>query len=383
VNLLRAMMRPAVRAVRRRAAVYRARHASVGGESTPGEIRAYYGYRVPTADRHEVGGIVKLQELQRAFGNSPNRFNLLYLVSSRLPEEAVTLASIAKDRGARVVINQNGVAYPGWHGPGWEAVNRPMAELLSLADHVFYQSRFCKESADRFVGRPRGGWEILYNAVDPDRFQPDPSRRDADGLTLLLGGSQDSWYRLEVALRVLAKVARARARTRLLVTGRLPKDLGRGALSEANALAARLGVQDRVSFLGPYTQRDAPAIFQRADILLHTKYNDPCPTVVLEAMASALPVVYSSSGGVPELVGDDAGIGIPAEASWDRDDPPDPDRMADAVLRIADLRTIMGEAARRRAVARFHRDAWIERHRVLFSSLVTGVDQCRALASRS
>ena len=61
---------------------------------------------------------------------------------------------------------------------------------------------------------------------------------------------------------------------------------------------------------------------RRADLLLHTKYNDPCPTVVLEAMASGLPVVYSASGGVPELVGEEAGVGIPAPFDWEHDHPP-------------------------------------------------------------
>ena len=357
--------------MRRLAAARRGRHATADG-SPDGEIRVFYGQRVPAAHERAVGGIVKLQQLQRAFANSPDRFNVLYLVSSRLPEEAATLARVARGRGAKIVVNQNGVAYPAWHGPGWERVNEPMSELLALADHVFYQSRFCKQSADRFAGETRAPWEILYNAVDPQRFQPEPSRRDPRALTLLLGGSQDLRYRLEVALNVLAKVARVRPDVRMLVTGRLPKGRGSGLDdSEAKILAWQLGVQDRVSFLGPYTQAEAPGIFQRADILLHTKYNDPCPTVVIEAMACGLPVVYSKSGGVPELVGDEAGIGLPSEISWERDDPPDSDRMSDAVLEAAARRTEMGEAARQRAVERFSVNEWVDRHRAVFTQLLS------------
>ena len=170
---------------------------------------------------------------------------------------------------------------------------------------------------------------------------------------------------------MLARVARVRQDVRLLVTGRLPKGRASGADdSEAKTLAWQLGVQNRVSFLGPYTQADAPGIFQRADILLHTKYNDPCPTVVIEAMACGLPVVYSKSGGVPELVGDEAGIGLPAEIGWERDDPPDSDRMAGAVLEAAARRTEMGEAARQRAVERFSVNEWIDRHRAVFARLI-------------
>jgi glycosyltransferase involved in cell wall biosynthesis len=107
---------------------------------------------------------------------------------------------------------------------------------------------------------------------------------------------------------------------------------------------------------------------QRADLLLHTKYNDPCPTVVLEALASGLPVVYSASGGVPELVGADAGIGIEAPLDWERDHPPSADRLADAVLAVdADLPD-RADAARERAL-RFDSRGWIARHRAVFEQL--------------
>jgi glycosyltransferase involved in cell wall biosynthesis len=67
--------------------------------------------------------------------------------------------------------------------------------------------------------------------------------------------------------------------------------------------ARELKLQDHVTFTGSYTQQQAVDIYRGADVLLHTQYNDACPSVVLEAMACGLPVVYSNSGGVGELVG--------------------------------------------------------------------------------
>ncbi len=109
---------------------------------------------------------------------------------------------------------------------------------------------------------------------------------------------------------------------------------------------------------------------RRADVLLHTKYNDPCPTVVLEALASGLPVVHSASGGVPELVGEQAGVGVAAPLDWERDHPPEPHDLAEAVGRLLDRLPEAREAARARAVERFDARRWVARHREVFEGLV-------------
>src|SRR5207244_5781741 len=123
--------------------------------------------------------------------------------------------------------------------------------------------------------------------------------------------------------------------------------------AEGRELVARLGLDGRVELLGPYSQDEAPDLLRRADLLLHTKYNDPCPTVVIEAMASGLPVVYSASGGVPELVGEEAGIGIPAPLDWEQDHPPGAQELAAATLAAIERLPERADAARRRAVERF------------------------------
>jgi glycosyltransferase involved in cell wall biosynthesis len=157
---------------------------------------------------------------------------------------------------------------------------------------------------------------------------------------------------------------------RLTIAGRLafhPKD--RRCLEEVRGLVYDLGISDRVELTGPYSQESAPALFQNHHILLHTKYNDPCPRLVVEAMASGLPVVYSASGGVPELVGDEGGIGCTAPCDWEQDHPPDPVALARALSKVAGTLTQYAKQARSRAVQRFDVRPWLDRHEQILNRL--------------
>ena len=323
------------------------------GRAATGGPRLYYGHdRIPGLDEHTHGGAVKFQALDGAFPNSPRDFNLLYLGSSTVPADARMLIRLARRRGAAFLWNQNGVAYPGWHGPGWERPNAPLAHGLHAADHVIYQSEFCKLSSDRFLGESSPGrWEVLHNPVDTTRFTPAEALQQEP--TMLLAGNRVQPYRFDLALRTLEALP---PEWRLLVAGPVPSGVD------------AKGLETRVELVGWYTQRDAPALFRRAHLLLHPKYNDPCPTFVLEAMACGLPVVYSASGGVPELVGD-AGIGVRAPLDWERDHPPTPHELRDAVLEAMSRRDALAAVARRRAVERFDLQPWLARHRELFAEL--------------
>jgi len=316
---------------------------------------------LPAAGEPTAGGTAKFQKMATRFPNSPYDFSVLYLGSSGLPRDLRPLLWLARRRGAPVVVNQDGVGYPGWAGARTDQVNAPLRRALLAADHVLYQSEFCKGAADAFLGEPRGGWEVLHNAVDVERFVPAPAR-PSGGPVLLLGGDQTQPYRLELGLRTLAALRPAHPDARLLVAGRV--------VGEPSRLADELGVRDRVEFLGRYAQRDAPALYGRAHLLLHTKVNDPCPNVVLEAMACGLPVVYPASGGTIELVGDEAGIGVPHRDSWERDEPPAPEAMATAVATALAAVDVLSAAARRRAVERFPLDLWLDRHADLFARLL-------------
>jgi glycosyltransferase involved in cell wall biosynthesis len=324
-------------------------------------VRVFYGHdRVPAPGDRAAGGTVKMQKLNARFPNHPTDFSILYLGTTWLPQDLRPLLSFARHRRVPVVANQDGVGYPGWAGDRTEEVNRPLRRVLRAAAHVLYQSEFSKLSSDLFLGEPTVSWEILPNAVDVDLFTPAPAR-PPDGPVLILGGDQTQTYRIELALRTFAVVRERHPDARLLVTGRLVSALG--------PLAKELGVVDRVQPVGEYDQRAWPDILRRGHLLLHTKVKDPCPTLVIEAMAAGLPVVHPASGGTVELVGDEAGVGVPHPESWERDEPPSPEAMADGVDRVLGDLDRFSAAARARAVERFALEPWLERHAELFARL--------------
>lgn len=325
-------------------------------------LRVFYGHdRVPGPGEPVAGGSAKFQRLASRFPNDPTGFTVLYLGSTWLPRDLGPLLGLARRRSVPVVVNMDGVAYPGWAGEQTEELNEPYRRALRAATHVLYQSEFSKSSADEFLGAPPGSWEILHNAVDVNHFTP-AAEPPPDGPVLLLGGDQTQAYRLELGLRTFARVLESEPFARLLVTGRL--------VSPAEPLIDELGLRGRVDLVGRYSQRDAPDVMRRAHLLLHTKVQDPCPSVVIEAMSCGLPVVYPASGGTPELVGEEAGIGVQHPTGWERDEPPTPEELATAVLRVLDDRPRYSDAARSRAVDDFDLAPWLERHGELFNDLL-------------
>ena len=275
---------------------------SLAARKAPPGARVFYGWdHIPGAGERVAGGTAKLQKLAERWPNTPTAFSLLYLGTTYLPRDLRPLLWLARRRDARIVVNHDGVAYPGWAGARTDELNVPLRRAVLAADHVLYQSAFSKRSSDTFLGEPRGTWEILPNAVDVERFTPGAVA--ANGPVVLLGGDQTQAYRLELALETFRHVLDAHPDARLLVSGRLVSDPG--------PTVRRLGLGDAVDLLGGYTQAEAPDVFRRAHVLLHTKVNDPCPTTGIEAMACGVPVAYAASGGTVELVGDEAGIGVP------------------------------------------------------------------------
>jgi glycosyltransferase involved in cell wall biosynthesis len=85
-----------------------------------------------------------------------------------------------------------------------------------------------------------------------------------------------------------------------------------GEVQELEAKVRRLGLEDRVRFLGE--AQDARNYFAAGDLFLLTSREDPFPLVCLEAADCGLPIIcFDKAGGMPDFVQDDAGYVVPFE----------------------------------------------------------------------
>ena len=209
--------------------------------------------------------------------------------------------------------------------------------------------------------------DVIPNSVDvphfAKRFFGYPTRkllRVADDQFLwLAAGRLDEAKDYPNLLHAFSELSNGRPNARLIVAGEGP------LRSEIESLIQRLGIEERVSLLG--LRHDMFALYAASNALVLSSAWEGMPNVVLEAMASKIPVVATSVGAVPEVVADGvSGLIVP---------PNDHEALANAMARMMDIpevaREVLGWAGHDRVLSEFSRESVIDKWEDLFDRLLS------------
>ena len=207
----------------------------------------------------------------------------------------------------------------------------------------------------------------IPNGIDTSRFQPNPTVRQA--VREQLGCAPEAFVWLTVGrlepvknhlelLRAFREVAAGHPHARLLIAGQ-------GSLQAATEQRiVELGLADRVRLLG--LRRDIPDLLNAADAFVLPSLWEGMPLTLLEASATALPIVAADVGGNSEVVLDGkTGYLVP---------PQEAKALTQAMLRVMLLsendRIAMGQAGRAHVVQNFDLERVVDRWESLYRELL-------------
>ena len=238
-------------------------------------------------------------------------------------------------------------------------LQRPLNALLRGMISVSHKVVSAVQTSE---GYPPHRVQVIWNGEDLEKFAPGPSPvRDELGIPAdvclvgsvsLLSPVKDHATQIEAMARLVPQ----HPGCCLLVAGDGPQR------TDLERAAAPLGQQIR--FLGH--RKDVPDLLRACDIFLQTSLSEGFSNSILQAMATALPVVVTRVGGNPELVSADCGFLL---------DTKQPQVAAGHLAALAGspaLRQQMGTASRRRAETYCSLEVMVEAYTDAFERAIHG-----------
>ncbi len=210
----------------------------------------------------------------------------------------------------------------------WEKRAFRQAKVVVAVSH-----RVKQELVD--IGVPKEAIRVILCGVDLQEFSPGSGDRSKWGLpeqvplALFVGDIRINRKNLDTVLQALVQVPELH----LAVVGTIEG-------SPYPQLAAQLELSARVHFLGN-PQNVVPKLMRTADLFVFPSRYEPYGLVVIEAMASGLPVITATTTGAAEIVTPECGVVL--------SDTEDTNALAQALSTLAkdsELRNRMGKAAR-------------------------------------
>lgn len=152
-------------------------------------------------------------------------------------------------------------------------------------------------------------FQVVPNVVDMELFQLGPKGQPAhDIIQFLCVATMPPTH-----VKGISYLLEAVAQLRNSFSDWQLKIIGDGlARPDYEEQAHQLKVQDQVKFLGRKSKTEVADAMRNADVFVLPSVWDNMPCVIIEAMASGLPIVATQVGGIPEMVEEQNGILVPA-----------------------------------------------------------------------
>ncbi|MCX5992169.1 MAG: glycosyltransferase family 4 protein [Chloroflexi bacterium] len=235
----------------------------------------------------------------------------------------------------------------------------PMQRIVSRRmDRIVAVSESSAEDTARSFKIPREKFRVVYNGIDINLFDGDGSTCKKPNSLIVVGGYSPlkGLAHLLGAIKLLSN----EMELNLTVVGGPPDG------KYSSGLVRDYGLQDRVTFTGRISHEDLVRCYSAAEVAVVPSLYEGFGFPAAEAMSCGVPVISTTAGALPEVVGPDgeAGILVP---------PGNADALASAIRRLMsdnDLRRRMGAAARRRIETHFTWEEAAKRTVAVYEELI-------------
>lgn len=224
-----------------------------------------------------------------------------------------------------------------------------------IADHIVYQSGFVRDWWEKEAWKKTVEYSIIRNGVDLQVFKPLTDPEEGMRLLCLEGNIDYSPY----AVELVNELSRAlKDKIPVVVHGNFEKNANLEKLAPG------------VDYRGPLERTEVPKAYRNA-IYLSLDVNAACPNTVVEAMASAAPVVGFDTGALKELVGEEAGIVVGYGSDPWLLQPPDKEALLEAIFEVVANYEHYAQAARQRAEEIFDIDIVFDKYMLVLSKIMS------------
>ena len=178
--------------------------------------------------------------------------------------------------------------------------------MLSRARKIIAVSHFTKWELTNYYKIPANKIQVIHNGVDINKFKPAVDKRkvkaelgfNPDDLAIVSVGRLYARKGLFTLIDSMPSVVKRYPNAKFIISGKGQSD----EMNKLIAHAEKLGVKNNIIFTGYYPDKKLPRLYQAADVFAFSTFYEHHPFAVLEALATGLPVVTTTVGGIPETI---------------------------------------------------------------------------------